>query len=112
MMETVTGKGTTRRSIRVPDDEWDPAIARAELDGTNISEVLRATLRAYVPRDVAAPDDRRSSVPWWCTARDTCGAEWMGRVRTSDMQRRVIQCPMCGADAIHPTEMTKEERDR
>jgi hypothetical protein len=40
--------GTTLRNVRVPDDLWDAALRRAQADQTNVSEVLRDLLAAWV----------------------------------------------------------------
>lgn len=45
-MSRVTSKGTTRRSIRVDDEDWDPFIAQAEVEGTDGSAKIRAFIRA------------------------------------------------------------------
>jgi Mn-dependent DtxR family transcriptional regulator len=42
------GKGTTRRSIRVPDAKWDKAKAKAEKEGRTVSDVLSACLDKYI----------------------------------------------------------------
>jgi hypothetical protein len=41
-------KGTTIRNVRAPDDLWGAALRKAEADQTNVSEVLRALLQAWV----------------------------------------------------------------
>lgn len=41
-------KGTTLRNVRVPQELWDAALARAQRDETNLSEIIRAALAAYV----------------------------------------------------------------
>jgi len=41
-------KGTARRTIRIEDELWLPAKAKADAEGVNLSEVIRAALRAYV----------------------------------------------------------------
>jgi hypothetical protein len=41
------GKGTTLRSIRVPDDPWEPALERAEREGTTLSAVIREAVDKY-----------------------------------------------------------------
>lgn len=41
----MTGKGTTRRSIRVPGEEWDPFVANAANQGTDASTKIRAWIR-------------------------------------------------------------------
>jgi hypothetical protein len=38
------------RSIRVPDDLWDAALARADEEGTTVTAVIIAALRRYVAK--------------------------------------------------------------
>ena len=38
---------TPQRSIRVPNDIWFAALARAQAEGITITELLIATLKAY-----------------------------------------------------------------
>ncbi|VXC09130.1 hypothetical protein [Aeromicrobium sp. 9AM] len=45
-MSRVTSKGTTRRSIRVDDEDWDPFMAQAEAEGTDASAKIRAFIRS------------------------------------------------------------------
>ncbi|MFE5837547.1 hypothetical protein [Arthrobacter sp. NPDC056493] len=40
--------GTTRHTIRIEDDLWDRAQAKAASEGTTVSERVRAGLREYV----------------------------------------------------------------
>jgi len=42
--------GTTLRNVRVPDELWDAALARAEDEQTNVSEVVRQLLQEWVDR--------------------------------------------------------------
>ena len=42
--------GTPRRTIRVPDDLWGLAQARAEERGESLSDVIRKALVRYVRR--------------------------------------------------------------
>ena len=35
------------RSIGIPPEEWDPAKARADREGTTVSEVCRRAVREY-----------------------------------------------------------------
>ena len=42
-----TGK-TTNRNLRVPDEEWVPALEKARQEGRTLTDVLRAYLRRYV----------------------------------------------------------------
>jgi predicted transcriptional regulator len=46
-------KGTPLRNIRVPDELWDAAKAKAEADGRSVSAVLVEALRRYVTRPPA-----------------------------------------------------------
>lgn len=41
-------RGTKHRSIRVEDALWDPAKAKADAAGVNLSEVIRRALAEYV----------------------------------------------------------------
>lgn len=42
--------GTPRRTIRIPDDLWDAAVAKAEERGESVSDVIRKALERYVRR--------------------------------------------------------------
>lgn len=42
---------TPRRTIRIPDDEWEAAQETAERRGEILSQVIRAQLRGYVKRN-------------------------------------------------------------
>lgn len=42
--------GTPRRTIRIPDDLWDAASAKAEERGESVSDVIRKALERYVRR--------------------------------------------------------------
>ena len=39
---------TMPRSLRIPDDLWHAAVAKAREDGTTVTAVVIAALRAYV----------------------------------------------------------------
>lgn len=39
---------TPRRTLRVPDDEWNAGQAKAESEGTNLANVLRSLLSGYL----------------------------------------------------------------
>lgn len=41
-------KGTPRRSVRIPDDEWNAALAIATERGDNLSDILRRALTQYI----------------------------------------------------------------
>lgn len=41
-------RGTTIRPVRISDELWNAAKAKAEAEGTNVSEVVREKLREYV----------------------------------------------------------------
>lgn len=49
-------RGTKHRSIRVEDALWDPAKARADAEGVNLSEVIREALVEYVREGEDAPE--------------------------------------------------------
>ena len=40
--------GTTRRGVRVEDALWVPALTIAKQRGENLSDIIRAALRAYI----------------------------------------------------------------
>lgn len=40
-------KGTTRRTVRVPDELWDAAHAAARVRGEAVSDVIRRALEEY-----------------------------------------------------------------
>jgi len=44
-------KGTIHRTVRIDDALWAAAKAKADAEGVNLSEVIRAALRAYVEGD-------------------------------------------------------------
>jgi len=52
--KTPTG-GTPARSIRIPDNVWEAAKARAERDGTNVSHVVNMLLDGYGRNLVSLP---------------------------------------------------------
>jgi hypothetical protein len=39
---------TMPRSLRIPEDVWLPAVAKARRDGTTVTAVVVAALRAYL----------------------------------------------------------------
>ena len=41
-------KGTIHRTFRAEDDIWLPAKAKADAEGDNLSDILRAALVAYI----------------------------------------------------------------
>ena len=41
---------TTPRAIRIPDDLWEAALAKAEANGDTVSDVVRRALERYVKR--------------------------------------------------------------
>lgn len=43
-------RGTTLRNIRVPDELWEAAQAKAKREGRNVSEVVRELLARWVKR--------------------------------------------------------------
>jgi predicted DNA binding CopG/RHH family protein len=41
-------RGTTLRNVRVPDELWDAAKAKADAEGRNVSEVVRTLLEKWL----------------------------------------------------------------
>jgi len=41
---------TTPRAIRIPDDLWHAALAKAREDGTTVTAVVLAALREFIGR--------------------------------------------------------------
>jgi hypothetical protein len=41
-------RGTLPRSLRIPDDVWQAALAKARTEGTTLTAVVVAALRRYV----------------------------------------------------------------
>ena len=41
-------KGTTVRKVRMPDETWDPAEAKAAAEGTDRATVIREALEAFL----------------------------------------------------------------
>lgn len=41
---------TPIRSVRIPDEEWHAAVAKARTEGTTVTEVVRDALRQFVAR--------------------------------------------------------------
>ena len=48
-------RGTTIRSVRVPDDVWDAAMAKARAEGTTVSAVIQTVLRRYLEVPITPP---------------------------------------------------------
>jgi hypothetical protein len=48
----VTPPGTTLRNVRIADDLWTAAQARAREDGATVSEVVRELLRLWLADEV------------------------------------------------------------
>ncbi len=42
---------TPRRTVRVPDEVWQPASRKARDSGENVSEVIRRALADYIRED-------------------------------------------------------------
>lgn len=43
-------KGTPLRNVRVPDNVWDAAKAKARGEGTTVSDVVQGALRVYADK--------------------------------------------------------------
>lgn len=41
-------RGTTRRTVRIEDELWDLAQAKAKEQGDNLSGIIRDALRQYI----------------------------------------------------------------
>lgn len=41
-------KGTTRRTVRIEDELWEPAQEKAAKNGDNLSIIIRDALRIYL----------------------------------------------------------------
>ena len=41
---------TMPRSLRIPDDVWNAAVAKAKVEGTTVTAVVVAALRRYLKR--------------------------------------------------------------
>lgn len=52
------GKGTPRRSLRVPDAKWKAAQEKAAKEGRSVSDVLSDCLDAYLADDQEAGDGK------------------------------------------------------
>lgn len=48
---------TPNHNIRIPDDTWDAAAAKAERHGETVSSVVRESLQRYAAAPVLAPGD-------------------------------------------------------
>lgn len=48
-------RGTIHRTVRVEDGLWEQAKAKAEVEGVNLSDVIRDALRAYVGEASPSP---------------------------------------------------------
>lgn len=46
-------KGTKVRTVRVEDEIWLPAQEKAKKNNQNLSDIMRAALRAYLDQDDA-----------------------------------------------------------
>lgn len=47
-------RGTTLRSLRIPEEVWTAALERAAVDGTTVSDIVRARLIEYA--EIETPD--------------------------------------------------------
>ena len=41
---------TPQRAIRIPDELWEAALAKAEANGESVSDVVRRALERYIKR--------------------------------------------------------------
>lgn len=49
-MPNMPGRGTPKRAIRVPEELWQAALAKAEARGENLSVEVRKFLERYTQR--------------------------------------------------------------
>jgi predicted HicB family RNase H-like nuclease len=47
-LPNMPSRGTPRRAIRIPDELWYAALAKAERSGEPLNEVIRRALERYV----------------------------------------------------------------
>ncbi|MCX5046280.1 hypothetical protein OG921_24210 [Aldersonia sp. NBC_00410] len=57
---TSTSNETPRRTVRIPDDEWQPSTEKAAADGETIAAVIRRLLRAWRMNDTRDLDRYRT----------------------------------------------------
>lgn len=68
-----TGK-TPVRNLRVPDELWQPALAKAQAEGTTLTDVIKQYLTRYVstpPKAKPAPGERPPPIEKQTTAGTT-----------------------------------------
>jgi hypothetical protein len=68
-----TGK-TPVRNLRIPDERWLPALAKAEAEGRTLTDVIDAYLGSYIAEPIAAQRQftlaRWPEVTGWAAQRD------------------------------------------
>lgn len=80
---------TPNRSLRVPDYQWRPAVAKAEREGTTLSHVIRGWIATYLAEDREAPtvsdarEPRPIPVP---PASSEVLDDWLGAVDRAAME--------------------------
>jgi hypothetical protein len=89
---------TPRRTVRVPDDVWQPAQKKAATEGTNVSAVVNRGLVAYI-------EDETGSVIHACPVGDgaltpCCGKSPFELPGTSRMSvdASLVTCTRSGED--------------
>ncbi len=81
-------RGTPHRNVRVPDELWGRALARAEEEGTSVSAVLVRALEEWVE----SPAGVRACASLGCNAP----AEWVGTYDDGEtVERGVAYCDDC-----------------
>lgn len=62
------GGRTSVRHVRIPDDVWRTAAARAEREGHGVAELVRALVTAYAAGQLDAPRPAAHPDAWACLA--------------------------------------------
>lgn len=55
------GRGTQQRTVRMPDELWQAALALAKRRGETVSDVIRAALERYVAEDNLSDGEQQTS---------------------------------------------------
>jgi len=82
--------GTTRRTVRVEDELWDLAQAKAKEQGDNLSAILRDALRQYIEDPLGAPlANREVQAEAWDAGYDACAEDKSRTMRSTVNPHRI-----------------------